>query len=175
MARLEGQSVIIRPFRADELDLMLRGRTQLGREALPGGVPDREQLRDRIAQSGELRDGRIDLAIQVEESLVGDIQTYLPSDRLLPPAVFEMGVALYDPARRGKGVGTEAVRLLVGWLFERGAERVQGAAAMTNAPMRRVFEKLGFEVVDTIDVEGVPEHLYAVSRPDWHRRSGSTE
>ena len=54
-------------------------------------------------------EGRIDLGIEVEGGLVGDIQAYQPPDRSLPPAVYEIGVALYDPADRGKGLGTEAV------------------------------------------------------------------
>lgn len=114
------------------------------------------------------------MAIEVEERLVGDIQTYPPSDRPLSPGVYEIGVALYDPADRGKGVGTDVVRLFVDWLFGEGADRVQGAAAVTNAPMRRVFEKLGFRGVGTIDVEGMAELLCAVSRSEWERRSDST-
>jgi RimJ/RimL family protein N-acetyltransferase len=117
----------------------------------------------------------LDLAIDVDGKLVGEIQTYEPPDRPLPPAVYELGVALYDPEDRGNGVGTEAVRLLVGWLFRQGAERVQGAAAMTNVPMRRVFEKLGFGEVARIKVEGVAQLLYAISRSDWQCHSGFPE
>lgn len=170
LVRLEGESVVIRPFRADELDLVFQGRTQLGREALPGGPPDRERLRTRVEQSGHFHEGRIELGIEVEGGLVGDIQTYQPPDRSLPPAVFEVGVALYDPADRGKGLGTEAVQLFVGWLFRQGAERVQGGTAVTNSPMRRVFEKLGFTILGTLDVEEVPELLYGVTKSEWQRR-----
>jgi RimJ/RimL family protein N-acetyltransferase len=117
MVILEGESVAIRPFRADELDAVLQGRTRLGREALPGGSRGRERLRIRLEQSGRIRRGRIDLAIEADGRLVGEIQTYRPPDRALPPAVYEIGVSLYDPTDRDKGWGTEAVRLFVDWLF----------------------------------------------------------
>lgn len=153
---------------------MLQGRTGLRREALPSEVLDPERLRDRIRRSGTVEAARVDLANEVEGKLVGEIQTYVPPDRPLPPAVYEFGVALYDPADRGRGVGTEAVRLSVDWLFGRGAARVQGAAAVTNAPMRRVFEKVGFKELDRIEVEGLSELLYALTSSDWERRSSST-
>jgi RimJ/RimL family protein N-acetyltransferase len=171
MVRLEGESVVIRPLRADELDAVLRGRTQLGREALPGGSRDRARLQARIEQSGKFREGRIDLAIEADGRLVGEIQTYRPPDRSLPPAVYEIGVSLYDPADRGKGWGTEAMQLLVDWLFRQGAERVQGGTAVTNHPMRRVFDKLGFTVLGTLDVEGVAELLYGATKCEWQERS----
>jgi RimJ/RimL family protein N-acetyltransferase len=73
----------------------------------------------------------------------------------------------FDSAERGKGLGTEAVSLFVNWLFEQGAEGVQGGTAVTNRPMRRVFEKLGFRVTRRIDVEGVEELLFAVNKAEW--------
>lgn len=79
-------------------------------------------------RSGTFHGGRVDLAIEVEGKLVGEIQTYAPTDRQLPPATYDLGVALYDPQDRRRGFGTQAVRLLVGWLFGIGADRVQGAA-----------------------------------------------
>ena len=171
MVTLKGESVTIRPLRSDELDLMFQGRTQLATEALPGGGPDREQLRVRIQWSGKFHNGRIDLAIEVEGRLVGDIQTYQPPNRSLPPAVYEIGIALYDPVSCGKGLGTETMQLFVDWLFRQGAERVQGGTAVANHPMRRVFDKLGFTVLGELDVEGVPELLYGVTKSEWERLS----
>ena len=114
------------------------------------------------------------MAIETGGRLVGEIQTYVPPDRALSSGVYELGISLYDAADRGKGLGTETVRLFVGWLFERGAERVQGATAPTNAPMRRVFQKLGFGELAALQVEGAPEILYGISRSDWDRAAAST-
>jgi RimJ/RimL family protein N-acetyltransferase len=128
-------------------------------------------MRVRIELSGKLRDGRIDLAVEANGRLVGEIQTYRPLERSLPPAVYEIGVSLYGSADRGKGWGTEALRLFVDWLFRQGAERVQGGTAVTNLPMRRVFEKLGFTVLGSLDVDGVEELLYGVTKSEWQPRS----
>ena len=61
-----------------------------------------------------------------------------------PPGVCELGIELFDEAR-GKGAGTEAVRLITEWLLENDYRRVQATTDLRNAPMRRVLEKLGFE------------------------------
>lgn len=158
---------MVRPFRPDEFDEVVTGRTRLAREALPQGPPDPRMLRDRLLRSGTLDAGTMDLAIEADGSLVGEIQTYMPTDRRLPRGTYELGLALYDPTDRGKGFGTEAVGLLVEWLFGVGAERVQGAAALTNSPMRRVFEKLRFKEGARLDVEGISEVLYVISSDDW--------
>ena len=54
--------MVVRPFRAHELDRVLKGRTQ---------------LRERIRRSGTFHGGRVDLAIEVEGKLVGEVQTYV--------------------------------------------------------------------------------------------------
>jgi RimJ/RimL family protein N-acetyltransferase len=166
---LHGKGVILRPFKNDELEVWETGFTQLGHEAAPQSRQDRKRLRARIEASGKLRRGRIDLGIEVDGELIGHIQTYRPRDRSLPHGVYEMGVALWNADDRGKGYGQEAVRLLVAWLFQQGAERVQAGTAKTNRPMRRVLEKLGFTVIGELDVQGVHEALYGVSSFEWHR------
>jgi RimJ/RimL family protein N-acetyltransferase len=164
---LLGKGVILRPFRNDELEVWETGFTRLGREAAPQSSQDPKGLRARIEASGKLRGGRIDLGIEVDGELIGHIQTYRPRDRSLPHRVYEIGVALWDAADRGKGYGEEAVRLFVDWLFQQGVERVQAGTAMRNRPMRRVLEKLGFRVFGELDIQGVHELLYGVSASDW--------
>jgi len=170
MFKLEGERVVVRPFRDDELELWIAGQNQLAGEALPGGPPDRERLRRRIEESGAFRNGAIDMGIQAEGRLIGYIQTYRPQARVLPPHVYEMGVALWGRGDRGKGYGTEAVQVFVNWLFEQGAHQVQGGAAVTNHVMGRVFEKLGFKALGRLDVEGVEEILYGVTAAEWAKR-----
>ena len=172
MVRLEGDGIVIRPLQAADLDLMVEGRRRLGMEISPAGPPNREELRGRIERSGEFHEGRIDLGIEADGRLIGDIQTYRPGDRDLPPAVYEIGVALYDRGDRGKGLGTEAVRLFVDWLFQHGGRRVQAGTTAANPPMRRVFEKLGFRVLGDLEVEGISMLLYGVTRSEWRERRG---
>ena len=70
---------------------------------------------------------------------------------------------------RGKGYGTEAVRLLVAWLFS-DAGATQYALQETvpdNAAMRTVAERLGFEADGTIRYEGQEFVFYVLTRERW--------
>ena len=132
-----------------------------------------ERMRRRIANSGRLVGGWLDLAIDAEGSLVGEIDARHPP-RAMPPGVFELGIALFDEEVRGRGYGTEAIALLTAHLFaELGAERVQASTAVDNSAMRRVFEKLGFAkegVMRSYMPAGESRDdyvLYAVTRADW--------
>jgi RimJ/RimL family protein N-acetyltransferase len=161
---LRGERATLRPFRPDELDFMLRHwRT---------GV-SRERLAERIERSGRFADGILELAIEADGRLVGDIQARAP-ERAMPKGVAEIGITLYRTDDRGRGIGREAVALFTQHLFDAQLiERVQGSTDVENHAMRRVFELLGFRE------EGVmrgfmPERgrradyvLYAVLRDEW--------
>ena len=171
---LEGQQVVLRPLRLDELDTVLAARDHLEIGAQAGRTRARERLRRRLARSGRLTRGHLDLAIELAGRLIGEIQARGDPAQTLPPGVFEVGIVLYDPADRGKGYGMEAVALLTGWLFEQaGAARVQAGTAVGNPAMRRVLERLGFAcegVMRAFMPEGAGRTdyaLYAVTKSDW--------
>src|SRR5438093_587987 len=139
------------------------------------GCPDPGRLRTRIERSDRIRDGWIDLAVEIDSELAGGVQTYQTIPRL-PPGTYEVGISLYDPQRRGGGYGTEALELFTGWLFEdQGAEVVQGSTTPANVAMRRVFEKLGFRGLNRIDARGNREVLYRVTREEWRTRRRHSE
>jgi aminoglycoside 6'-N-acetyltransferase len=53
-----------------------------------------------------------------------------------------------DPALHGRGIGTHAIRLLVGHLIEnRGHDRITIDPAADNAQAIRAYEKAGFKAV----------------------------
>jgi RimJ/RimL family protein N-acetyltransferase len=174
MMRLGERRVILRPLRLDELDAVLAARDRLGIGPQFGGAPPRARLRRRLTRSGRLARGHLDLAVEVDGRLIGEIQARGRPAQTLPPGVFELGILLYDPADRGRGFGREAVALLTGWLFEQaGAARVQAGTAVDNAAMRRVLERLGF-ACEGVMRGFVPEGsgrtdfaLYAVTSGDW--------
>lgn len=182
MIVLRGERVTLRPFRAGEFELLLAGRRRLGGEETvlpPKHVRSsavRRQQRRRFERSGEFHQGFLDLALEAEGRLVGEIDARRPK-RGLPPGVFELGIALFDAADRGKGYGTEAIRLLTDHLFrEHGAGRVQASTALDNAAMQRVFERLGFTREGVLrgfmPVEGgrADYVLYGITRADWHEQ-----
>lgn len=165
--RLEGTRVVLRPFLPEEVDRVWEARMGLGKREQPV-LPDRERLRRQLERSGRLMNGELDLAIEAEGSLVGQIQTFRAPSGPMPNGVFETGIVLFDPASRGKGYGTEAVLLLGDWLFRRaGAREVRAATEPDNVAMRRVLEKLGFSFRQVIHVHGRHYALYAVTKDRW--------
>ena len=176
MTVIRGNGVVLRPLREDEVDVVFAfwESDSAGRVA-PVSPAARVRLERRVTHRGRFREGRIDLAIDADDELVGQIEARQPRDAM-PGGVFEIGIALFEQ-RRGKGYGGEAVRLLTSHLFEgMDARRVQASTATTNAPMRRVLEKLGFVEEGVLRAfvrgpDGVAEDyvLYALTRDDWRR------
>ena len=87
-----------------------------------------------------------------------------------------VGISLPEEETWGKGYGTEAVRLLVGYLFdEMELQEVRTATWTGNKLMVRCAEKSGFEVVARMphpaefSVRGEPlERIeFSISRADW--------
>jgi RimJ/RimL family protein N-acetyltransferase len=162
---LHGGRVILRAIRPQEFDRLYEARVH---SPTWRGPVDSDALRERIAHSGEWFEGRLDLAIESDGRLVGTISARATAG-FTPPGVCELGIELIDEVR-GKGVGTEAVRLITEWLLENDYPRVQATTDVRNAPMRRVLEKLGFEEEGVLrafmpDGDGRADYvLYAITR-----------
>jgi RimJ/RimL family protein N-acetyltransferase len=161
---LTGERVTLRPIRPDELELFASGS---------GRSVTQERLQERIERSGRFVEGMLDLGVDVDGTLVGDVQARRPVEAV-PPGVVELGVDLYDSADRGRGYGREAVALLTTHLFAKGiAERVQGSTAVDNVAMRTVFERLGYRFEGVMRgfmpaPDGREDYaLYAVLRAEW--------
>ena len=132
--------MVLRAYRDDELEEAVR--QSRAAESRVGGTPTREHVERRVACSGAFVDGHLELAIEVGGRLSGSIQARAP-EHALPPGVCELGIELV-PAVRGRGAGTEAVRLLGAYLLENGYPRVQASTAVDNVAMRRALERAGF-------------------------------
>jgi len=136
---LRAGNVVLRSIHDGELDVLYEERK---RSPFRVGEPDRDALRQRIEHSGDWREGLLDLAVEVDGRLIGTVGART-SGRFWPPGVCEIGIELFE-AERGKGYGSEAVRVFAEWLLEHGYPRVQATTDVANTPMRRVFEKLGW-------------------------------
>ena len=137
MTRIVGERVLLRPFRREEFDIAL------ARE--PSEDPERREVRRRrLALSGTRTAWELLFAVESDGRLVGDIQAR-SSDQAMPPGVWEVGIDLWGETDRGRGIGSDAVGLLVTHLFAReGAHRVQATTDVDNVAMRRSLEKCGF-------------------------------
>jgi len=168
--------VRLRRLRESEVDTLVRVRIEeAGTMGQPGFAPDPEAIRpgirQRVAHSGEFNAGEILLGIEADGRLVGEIQGRCP-ETASPPGVFELGIGLFDPQDRGRGIGTKAVALMTKRLFdEEGAHRVQAGTDLQNVAMRAVLERLGFGLEgvmrDFMPMDDGPHDyaLYAVTRP----------
>ena len=139
-------TVVLRSFRADEVDELWARRQREIAGGSPWGPSSREQVAERVAHSGTWTDTAAGLlfAVEVDGALVGDIQARR-SQTVYPPGVIEIGIDLFETAARGRGIGRRAVAQLTSRLFESGdAHRVQLSTDVDNTAMRRVAELLGF-------------------------------
>ena len=168
---IHGRTVVLRAYRPEDLDVWFDARmaSAADKTVSPVGKPDREVLRTRVEGSGVLREGSIDLAIEVDGRTVGEIGTYgEETGRDVRPGTFFFGIGLFETADRGRGIGTDATRALSGWLFrEAGALRIETSTAVTNAPMRGVLERLGYTVDGVERRWDVDWANYSMDRDDW--------
>jgi ribosomal-protein-alanine N-acetyltransferase len=91
----------------------------------------------------------------------------------LEASQIEIGYAML-PAERNKGYGTEAITIIVDYLFlTRQIEKIQATTDLRNKASAKVLEKNGFKREGTIRkkefVRGQwrDEYLYSVLREEW--------
>jgi diamine N-acetyltransferase len=141
---LEGECVTLRPLRPEELETVWQARLNDDTAPWMSTPQAYERLKTRVANSGQFVDGWLDLGIEADGRLVGEIDARQPP-RAMPQGVFELGISLFETSDRGRGFGTDAIQLLTRYLFEHEeAARVQGSTWEGNMPMRKVFLKVGF-------------------------------
>jgi len=141
--------VRLRKLREADLGVLSEERAREADEMAYPAVFDEHQrtlLRERVAHSGDFHLGEYLLGIDEAGRLVGEVQAR-SVPYAMPPGVFELGVALFEPGDRGRGLGRHAVALITERLFSEGeAHRVQATTDVDNVAMRRVLERLGFRM-----------------------------
>lgn len=183
MVSLAGTRLRLRPFRPPEVELVWRAHEAIrGERGVPTPRGARRRLQRLVQQSGSFDGDVLYLAVDRNGQLIGEIDARRGSTGL-PSGVAELGIDLWDERSRGKGFGTEAVTLLVRHLFEEEeSERIEARAALDNAAMCRLLEKLGF-VREGVLRNYMPRGkersdyaLYALLRTEWlgGSQSGST-
>ena len=82
----------------------------------------------------------------------------------------ELAFLICDPAAQGKGLGTRFATMMMVAAFERGLERVYASLVPANTASRRVFDKLGYVVVDDPAWADEPDDLVmAIDRATFAR------
>lgn len=138
-----------------------------------------ERLRSWYGSRSEQPD-RLDLAVtdRATGELVGEVVLY-EWDANARSCTFR---TLIGPRGRGRGLGTEATRLIVGHGFEQlGLHRVQLEAYGHNHRALRVYEKVGFVVegvrreADLRDGQWVDWVMMAVLAHEWASHRGHAD
>lgn len=172
----DARGPIVRPLEPNELDILWANWESLYGPSFEKDEGARSRMKERVLRSGTLRDGILDLGIELDGKLIGEIGARSIA-MAMPPGVFELGLGIFDPALRGRGYGTEAVLQLTDRLFrDEGAGRAQASTATGNRGMRRALEKAGYRHEGTLrgfwPAGKVREDyaLYATTLADWRKR-----
>jgi RimJ/RimL family protein N-acetyltransferase len=137
--------VELRLIREDDLGTLYELMTDLDARGayFPLGVTSEPALRAEFNKSGfwDKEEGML-LMSTTDGEIVGEIE-YFPITRYLQG--YELSYQLFGDRYAGRGYTTEAVKLLVGYLFGRKrVNRMQLNIHPGNAASRRVAEKCGF-------------------------------
>ncbi|MFD5590997.1 GNAT family N-acetyltransferase [Streptomyces griseorubiginosus] len=144
---LTGERTVLRPFTAADAEGMaeiIEDPEVLRFTGTPSGDLTRERLRSWYGSRSEQTD-RLDLAVtdKATGELVGEVVLF-EWDTHARSCTFR---TLIGPRGRGRGLGTEATRLVVGHGFGYlGLHRIELEAYGHNARALRVYEKVGFVV-----------------------------
>jgi len=148
---LEGRRVRLRPVRQADLDELYEAHIAIGTRGpyYPLGVQSESAFRREFADHGFWQKTEGTLLIVTPH---GDIAGHIEFFRPVPYwDAFELAYQLHDERHAGRGYVTEALQLLVDYLFAAKKEhRLHLVIVPDNAPSRRIAEKCGFTLEGTI-------------------------
>ena len=146
---LRGQSIGLRPVRSEDLEALWSAHVDLANRGayFPRGVISETAFRAAHAEHGMWQAHEGTLLITADGLVVGHIEFFEPVSYW---DCFELSYQLHDHEYDGRGHVSEAVRLLVDYLFDtKRRERIQLVIVPENAGSRRVAEKCGFTLEGT--------------------------
>jgi RimJ/RimL family protein N-acetyltransferase len=170
---LTGELVVLRPVDEDDYEALAEAMADPDVTRLTGshGEIGEEKAREWYRTRKEQTD-RLDLAIvdKATGTTVGEavLNDWDPDNRCCNFRI------LIGPSGQGRGLGTEATRLIVGYGIEEvGLHRISLGVYAFNPRARRAYEKAGFVVEGRLrdalywDGEWVDEIVMSVLAPEW--------
>jgi RimJ/RimL family protein N-acetyltransferase len=142
---LKGMSITLRPVREADLDLLYAYHIDIDNRGdfFPRGILAQPAFRTQFQETGfwSKDDGML-VMVSSKDELLGHIEFFKTVNYL---DEYELSYQVYAPEQRGKGVATEAVNLLVRYLFEtKRVNRIRLVIHPDNLASRRLAEKCGF-------------------------------
>jgi RimJ/RimL family protein N-acetyltransferase len=175
---LDGELVLLRPVTAADVPALLPMLRDPEVARLTGshGVLDEARTLAWYGTRGD-QDDRLDLAV-VERATGDVVGEAVLNDWDAGNESCGFRIALV-PGAFGRGLGTEAVRLVVGYGFGKlGLHRISLEVYATNPRARRVYEKVGFVAEGVLrdallwQGERVDATVMSILAPDWSRTQG---
>ncbi|HEX7248610.1 MAG TPA: GNAT family protein [Actinomycetota bacterium] len=175
---LQGDRIGLRPVRRADLDRLYAAHVAIEARGryFPLGVTSESAFRREFDENGFWQKTEGMLLIGTPDGdVAGHIEFFRPVSYW---DAFELSYQLYDDGHAGQGYTTEAVQLLVDYLFATKKEhRIHLVIAVGNAASHRIAEKCGFALEGTVGGaffnEGRNQDvmLYGLLRTDprpWH-------
>jgi [ribosomal protein S5]-alanine N-acetyltransferase len=175
---LQGRSIELRPIREADLGAAYAAHLSISDRGayFPLGVMSEPAFRREFSENGfwEREKGTL-LMVTPEDDIAGHIEFFKPVSYW---DAFELSYQLYGDRFAGRGYTTEAVQLVVDYLFAtKKQHRIHLVIHPDNAASRRVAEKCGFVLEGTVrgaffnQGQNHDVLLYSLVRTDsrpWH-------
>jgi RimJ/RimL family protein N-acetyltransferase len=148
---LTGERIRLRPVAAGNIDELWQRHVEIDNrgEFYPRGIVGETTFRKRFDDNGMWsRDEGTLLIVEPGDAIVGHIEFFRTVSYL---DEMELSYQLYERAADGRGYVSEAVRLLVRYLFEtRPLSRIRLVIHPDNGASQRVAQKCGFTLEGTM-------------------------
>jgi len=143
---LKGKSITLRPVRDSDLDQLYTYHIDIDNrgEFFPRGILAQPAFRRQFEENGfwSKEEGML-VMVSPKDEILGHIEFFKTVNYL---DEYELSYQVYAPEQRGKGLTTEAVNLLVHYLFEtKRVNRIRLVIHPDNVASRRLAEKCGFK------------------------------
>jgi RimJ/RimL family protein N-acetyltransferase len=171
---LEGKNVNLRVVEKDDVDYLVECNNDIdfmGEYAWGGQISKSQQMKyfDNPSSMAILTEAKMFIVQKKDGTKIG-----LMNHRLDQPYRWlEIGY-FFAPSERGKGYGTEAVQIMVDYLFlSKDIVRIQTGTDVRNVPSQKVLEKVGFKKEGTMRKclfnrgEWRDYYLYSILREEW--------
>jgi len=143
---LKGKSILLRPVRDNDLDQLYAYHIDIDNRGdfFPRGILSQPAFRKQFQENGfwSKDDGML-VMVSPSDEILGHIEFFKTVNYL---DEYELSYQVYATQQRGKGVATEAVNLLVDYLFETNrVNRIRLVIHPDNLGSRKLAEKCGFK------------------------------
>ena len=178
---LQGRLIHLRPVRERDVEAIYAAHVNIADRGahFPLGVLSEPAFRREFSEHGfwQPDEGTLLIVVPEDSEIAGHIEFFKPVNYW---DAFELSYQLYGDRFAGRGYATEAVQLVVDYLFAtKQRHRIQLVIVAENAASRRIAEKCGFVLEGTLrgaffnDGRNQDVLLYSLLRTDerpWRER-----